>query len=61
MNPLVEQDYESAYLLGLKDGIRRFAWWKNGTEFVGSCGMTLKQALEEVDKVDAQQYQKRNY
>lgn len=38
------------YLHGLKDGITRYAWWKNGVQFVGTTGTTLKQALEAVDK-----------
>lgn len=37
------------YVTGLKDGIRKYAWWKDGEQYVGSCGTTLKQALEGVD------------
>ncbi len=37
------------YLAGIKDGIRRFAWWKDGVEYVGTCGTTLKKALEKVE------------
>lgn len=40
--------YRAAYIEGLKEGIRRYAWWKNGCQYVGSCGTTLKQALEEI-------------
>lgn len=29
-------------------GLRQFAWWKDGTEYVGTCGTTLKKATEEV-------------
>lgn|GEM_PF-5997277 len=35
------------YQKGIKDGIRQFAWWKDGVQYVGVCGMTLKKALEE--------------
>ncbi len=35
-----------AYEQGLEDGLRCFAWWKDGVEYVGTCGTTLKQALE---------------
>jgi exonuclease VII small subunit len=31
-------------------GIKRFAWWKDGVEYVGTCGLTLEQALKEVDE-----------
>lgn len=35
---------------GLKEGVRRFAWWKDGVQYVGTTGKTLKQALEEIEK-----------
>ena len=34
---------------GLKEGLKMYAWWKDGTQWVGTCGCTLKQALSEVD------------
>ena len=34
---------------GIKVGLRQFAWWKDGVEYVGTCGYTLKQALQDVD------------
>lgn len=37
---------EAAFAAGLEEGIRRYAWWKDGTQYVGSCGTTLKKALE---------------
>ena len=44
-------DTESrAYGQGLITGIRRFAWWKDGVQYVGSCGKTLKEALAEAAK-----------
>lgn len=36
---------------GMKEGIRLYAWWKDGLQYVGTTGMTLKEALEEIDKV----------
>lgn len=38
------------YRAGLTEGIRRFAWWKDGEQFVGICGTRLKQAMEDVEK-----------
>lgn len=35
---------------GIIEGMRRFAWWKDGTEYVGTCGTTLAQAIEDVKK-----------
>lgn len=34
---------------GIIEGLKRFAWWKDGTQFVGTCGTTLKKAIEEVE------------
>lgn len=37
-----------AYFRGLRDGVQRFAWWKDGVQHVGTTGRTLRQALDEV-------------
>lgn len=34
------------YQKGYKDGLTTFAWWKDGEQFVGSCGTPLKDAIE---------------
>lgn len=48
------------YRKGLREGLTRFAWWKDGVQYVGTCGTTLKQALEEVDRefLDVQNIEK---
>ena len=38
-----------AYYEGKRAGIKLFAWWKDGEQFVGTTGCTVKRALEEVD------------
>ena len=38
------------YYDGLRDGVYRFAWMKDGTYYVGTCGTTLKKAYEQIDK-----------
>lgn len=43
------QAREIDYLTGVAAGIRRFAWWKDGVQYVGSGAMTLEDALAEVD------------
>jgi hypothetical protein len=39
-----------AYYKGLREGVERFAWWKDGTQYVGTTGRTLKQALQDIDQ-----------
>ena len=36
------------YYNGVVDGVCRFAHWKDGVQYVGTTGKTLKQALEEI-------------
>ena len=38
-------DYER----GVRDGIREYAWWKDGTQYVGTCGRTLEYALSHIE------------
>lgn len=39
----------SAYYEGMKDGVRRHAWMKDGVSYVGSGFYTLKEALQKID------------
>lgn len=34
------------YRRGFIDGLKEYAWWKDGVQYVGSCGTTLEQAIE---------------
>lgn len=43
-------DWLSGYYEGCRDALKRFAWWKDGIEYVGSTGYTLAQALADVEK-----------
>ena len=45
---MTEKDIVREYYNGLADGVSRFAHWKDGVQYVGTCGKTLKQALEEI-------------
>ena len=36
---------EKAYKQGFIDGLVCFAHWKDGTEYIGTCGTTLKSAI----------------
>ena len=33
------------YDRGYVDGLRAFAWWKDGEQFVGTCGMKMTDAI----------------
>ncbi len=35
------------FINGVLAGLEAFAWWKDGVQYVGTCGTTLKQAAEE--------------
>ena len=39
-----------AYYNGIREGIEQFAHWKDGEQFVGTCGTTLKSALKRIDQ-----------
>jgi len=40
------------YFDGVREGIRMYAWWRDGIQYCGTTGTTLKQALEEVDQAE---------
>jgi len=54
LNPIFKQikqlqaENELQYKKGYEDGVRAYAWWKDGVQYVGSCGKTLEQALKDV-------------
>ncbi len=35
------------YDRGYVDGLRAFAWWRDGQQFVGTCGMKMTDAILE--------------
>lgn len=39
------------YRKGFEDGLRCFAWWKDGVQHVGTTGKTLAMALEQMDEL----------
>ena len=45
--------YGMDYTAGVKAGIQAYAHWKDGIQYVGTTGKTLKDALEEVDEAFA--------
>ena len=41
-------DEIEAFHKGVEEGYKRYAWWKDGVQYVGSCGTTLAKAREEL-------------
>lgn len=35
---------------GMKYGLWLYAWWKDGVEYVGTCGENLRKVNNEVDR-----------
>ena len=48
VNPM-NDELKKKYYEGLREGVWRFAWMKDGVYYVGTTGKTLKQALKEID------------
>jgi len=46
-NKTLRVEVKRQYRKGYEDGLEAYAWWKDGVQYVGSCGTTLKQALKE--------------
>ena len=42
------------FYAGVREGMHRWAWRKDGEQFVGSCGTTLKGALAALDTEEQQ-------
>lgn len=50
--PSVEPDHREAYMRGMKDGLTAYAWWKDGVQYVGTCGQTLEAAIVLAEEGD---------
>ncbi len=48
---------EDTYYNGLKAGVRRFAWWKDGVQYVGTTGTTLEKALIDIALEEKKYYE----
>lgn len=38
------------YYDGIIEGLSRYAWWKDGVQYVGTGGRTLKEAIADVER-----------
>lgn len=50
LKSLLKTAFFHGYKKGLKDGVHRYAWMKDGVTYVGTCGSTLKEAHALIDK-----------
>lgn len=39
-----------AYYAGLMNGVTKYAWWKDGVQYVGTGGKKHKDAIDEIQK-----------
>ncbi len=53
VNNVATTSFQSGYKEGYKDGLTAYAWWKDGIEYVGTCGTTLKEALKHLNRLRA--------
>lgn len=44
------QAENEAWFKGFVSGMTEYAWWKDGEQYVGTCGTTLKKAIEYAKK-----------
>lgn len=49
LHPFIKQ----AHSAGQRDGMTRYAWWKDGVQYVGTTGTTLKEALRNLEPTGA--------
>jgi hypothetical protein len=46
-NAALRSDLKRTFLSGFIEGLKAFAWWKDGTQYVGTCGTTLQKAIDQ--------------
>ena len=49
----LQQAQTQAYYKGLREGVEKFAWWEDGTQYVGTTGSKLKSVLKDIDSFEA--------
>jgi len=47
---MTEREEIHTYYDGVKEGLWKYAYWKDGIQYVGNMGTTLKEALAKVDE-----------
>lgn len=46
------------YFDGMVEGVRLYAHWKDGTQYVGTCGRTLAEAIKDIEVDRARELKK---
>ena len=46
----MNRDPYDIYVQGIIDGLAAYAWWKDGTQYVGTTGTTLAAATEKAKR-----------
>ena len=46
----LEYNLKIAYKNGIIEGIRRYSWWEDGMQYVGTTKKPLEHAIKEVEK-----------
>jgi len=49
--PQLHPDGKKIYTDGYKDGLYAFAHWKDGVQYVGTCGTLLNEVLDNPERV----------
>lgn len=47
---MTEKEKLNAFYDGVKEGIWKYAYYKDGVQYVGTTGKTLKEAWAEIDR-----------
>jgi uncharacterized protein YdcH (DUF465 family) len=45
-----EYDLKIAYKDGILEGLRRYSWWEDGKQYVGTTKKTLDHAIQDIEK-----------
>lgn len=46
-------ELNKSYYNGIREGITQYAWWRDGVQYVGTTGETLRDALLRIDLEEA--------
>jgi hypothetical protein len=51
VNKVIAERLSAEFFKGLRRGVEMYAHWKDGVQYVGTCGKTLKDALADINKI----------
>ena len=58
VNKVIAERLSAEYFKGLRRGVELYAHWKDGVQYVGTCGRTLKDALVDINKIETEELNK---